>query len=300
MQARLPVSTDTPEDFRLVHRWILLNDLTTHLLVHGPLTCQATAPVVESAAWRLIIVLCGGLRLDVQDAFSCHLGSHDVALVPADAMSRYTTTEGVRAVVIDIPDTHDLTQRVFDRPWSCGPGNTAASELAALAISLFRRPAEQLTPTVRDLASAKIAGIIETAVSWHTDTCPEEPEGEWVVRLATDGLRDRVLSVIRSRWADPDLNAERIGRVLGVSSRTVQRAFEGQTVHVADMIRQERVARAVAALTSEKYRETAVDDIAHQVGFGSGAGLRRAMRAEIGQSPEQVRADLRRRWVPAS
>jgi AraC-like DNA-binding protein len=298
MQARLPVSTEDPVNFKLVHRWLHLGDLTAHLLAHGPLQCQATAPVIDTAAWRLIVVLCGTLRLDVQDAFSCRLAPHDVALVPGDAMARYTTSEGARAVIVDVPPTHRLATEVLDHPWSCNKENKAASALACEVVSFFRRTPEHLTPQVRAHYGERVEKWIERTSTWHGEQCAAEPEGDWVVRLASDGVRDRVLAVIRSRWADPDLNAERIGRVLGVSSRTVQRAFEGQTAHVADMIRGERVQRAVAALTSEKFRDTSVEDIAHQVGFGSGAGLRRAMRTEIGQSPEQVRADLRRRWVP--
>lgn len=95
-------------------------------------------------------------------------------------------------------------------------------------------------------------------------------------------LRTTAMRVLESFAADPDLDAAGVARRLGVSTRTLHRAFEGgpTLLHELTALRLDRAARMLAARPDHS-----VSEIAHACGFGSHSRFTARFRERFGAVP---------------
>jgi AraC-like DNA-binding protein len=111
------------------------------------------------------------------------------------------------------------------------------------------------------------------------------PESTKAVRTALIGMIKRYID---QNLADPDLDAELIGSVFGISRSRLYRMFDYWD-GVAVYIRDRRLMRALVMLSQSMYRERKIIDIAASVGFRSESVFTRAFRRRFGFPPSEAR-----------
>lgn len=102
-------------------------------------------------------------------------------------------------------------------------------------------------------------------------------------------VHDRAIHLIEPACGRPQLGVDEVARELGVSRRTLERAFEDSGESVAQALQRTRSRHAVAALMQSSDRT--LREIARECGFGSVDSLRRAVRAHHATSVALLRAE---------
>ncbi|SAK79477.1 AraC family transcriptional regulator [Caballeronia fortuita] len=100
---------------------------------------------------------------------------------------------------------------------------------------------------------------------------------------------DRIKAFIRENATDSDLSVRGVAQALNMSVSAMYRAFEGQGVSVAEMIWQERLDIARAALRSRLFAARSIKEVAFESGFSDAAHFSRAFRHRFGVSPREYR-----------
>lgn len=102
-------------------------------------------------------------------------------------------------------------------------------------------------------------------------------------------IAERAMLLIRDNYSDRSLSPLWLAERIGVSLRTLQRAFTETDSGVSAQITQVRAERAAALLGSPIHRRTTVAEIAALCGFGAPGDLRRALRNTYGVGPSDLR-----------
>ena len=105
-----------------------------------------------------------------------------------------------------------------------------------------------------------------------------------------DSMRLRVLDYVGNSFTDPNLRPEVVARRFSMSSRTLQRLFEGSGTTVAREIHTRRMEHAHALLVDPRHGRLGIGEIASRSGFSSAAHLRRSLIAALGAGPREIRA----------
>ncbi|MGV9747688.1 helix-turn-helix transcriptional regulator [Rhodococcus zopfii] len=105
---------------------------------------------------------------------------------------------------------------------------------------------------------------------------------------------ERAMFLIRENYADRSLTPSWLAERLGVSLRTLQRAFTAQGTGVASTITEVRAEHASELLANPVHRRTTVAEIAVLCGFGAPGDLRRALRNTFDVGPSDLRAQTPR------
>jgi AraC-like DNA-binding protein len=101
-------------------------------------------------------------------------------------------------------------------------------------------------------------------------------------------LRMRADAFISAHYTDPGTTPAVIAKRLGVSLRSLNRAYEG-TLGAAHAVQRMRLEHAVGLLSDPAAPRLALSTIAATVGFGSLATFNRIFRAELGEPPQRFR-----------
>jgi AraC-like DNA-binding protein len=119
------------------------------------------------------------------------------------------------------------------------------------------------------------------------------PLGELARAHPYGGIKAARLLAIRdeiaARIGDPRLNAESVGRKLGVSGRYVQQIMEGAGLSFSTYVRELRLDRARELLRDPRFAHLRITDICGMVGFSDLSPFNRAFRAHFGQTPRDAR-----------
>ena len=111
--------------------------------------------------------------------------------------------------------------------------------------------------------------------------------GEEAVQLA---ITTRIKKHIDDHLEEPDLNADRVCKVFGISRTRLYRLFQ-YTDGIASYIRNRRLAVALGILSDPTQRRRKIIDIALAVGFVSEVSFIRAFRRRYGLTPTEARND---------
>ncbi len=101
--------------------------------------------------------------------------------------------------------------------------------------------------------------------------------------------RQRVLDHIEANLADPSLSVTSLAAAMGRSTRSLQKLFEDDELHLSERIRRARLARARAALLDPLTSNRPVAAIAASVGLPDPAHFSRVFRSRYGCSPSELR-----------
>jgi AraC-like DNA-binding protein len=111
---------------------------------------------------------------------------------------------------------------------------------------------------------------------------------------ATTAKRGALLLTIKryidANLADPDLRVERITGEFHVSRATLVRMFE-RLGGLSGYIRERRMFRCFAEITSPAQAHRSIADVAYAWGFGNEAAFSRAFRRMFGMSPREARSE---------
>jgi len=102
----------------------------------------------------------------------------------------------------------------------------------------------------------------------------------------TDTVYLRGMEAIRQLHRNPLLTVDDVAQRIGVSRRTLQRAFDGGH-GVREWINRMRLDNALEHLRADT--ELSVDECARRAGFGSSVAMRRAVKGATGYSPTEYR-----------
>lgn len=97
----------------------------------------------------------------------------------------------------------------------------------------------------------------------------------------------QVKKVIEREIANPGLGAKRICSALGLSRSALFEAFAAENLTLANFIRRKRLLKSKELLLSEN---SAIDRIAHEVGFRDHSTFSRAFRRDFGTTPTSFRS----------
>ncbi len=107
--------------------------------------------------------------------------------------------------------------------------------------------------------------------------------------------RQRVLAYIDRNVADPNLSVSSIASAFGVSTRTLQKLFAHDEVHLSERIRLARLTRVRAALHDPLRAHQSISRIAEEFGFLIPAHFSRTFKAMYGSTPREFRELVRTR-----
>lgn len=112
------------------------------------------------------------------------------------------------------------------------------------------------------------------------------------VAVATDAsssIHHDALRIIAAEFRDTDLNAPAVAKRLGVSLRTLHRAFESRSASISMEIRNRRIEYAESLLQGTRHGHLTLAEIARLCGAPSLAYLRMGIRDKHNVSPTQLR-----------
>ncbi|MET0877141.1 MAG: acetamidase/formamidase family protein [Tardiphaga sp.] len=99
----------------------------------------------------------------------------------------------------------------------------------------------------------------------------------------------RICQTIERRLGDADLAPGRVAQAEGISERYLQKLFEGTGSSFTHYLRERRLQRAWADLSSPAEAQHSISEIAYRSGFNDSAHFSRAFRARFGLSPREFR-----------
>ncbi|WP_134494743.1 helix-turn-helix domain-containing protein [Microvirga pakistanensis] len=119
---------------------------------------------------------------------------------------------------------------------------------------------------------------------------PSADAQEPVVAARHGALLLAIKRFIDGNLACPDLTVDRLAREFHLSRATLARMFE-PLGGVAGYIRERRLLRCFAEITSPSHAHRSIGDLAYVWGFGNEAAFSRAFRRMFGMSPREARGE---------
>jgi AraC-like DNA-binding protein len=104
-----------------------------------------------------------------------------------------------------------------------------------------------------------------------------------------ESLRGRIRAHILEHLHDPDLAPRTVAAAHYISTRSLDRLFQGEEYTVAEWIRVQRLDRCRRDLADPALRDRPIRAIASRWGLASAPHFSRAFRAAYGLSPENYR-----------
>lgn len=94
---------------------------------------------------------------------------------------------------------------------------------------------------------------------------------------------------IECRLDDPKLSPLSIAKNNGISLRYLHYLFKSNESSVSEWVREKRLEKSFQKLTSEKYKEESITDIAFSLGFNSSSHFSRLFKQKFGMPPRNTR-----------
>ena len=132
-------------------------------------------------------------------------------------------------------------------------------------------------------AAVEIADLLALCIDAELDRKPAEESLSNKCRLQS------LKSYIKSRLNDPDLSPKIIAKDNGISVRYLHYLFKGTGMSVSEWVREQRLKKCHHKLTSAKYEEESITDIAFSLGFNSSSHFTHLFKQKFGMPPRIVR-----------
>ncbi|MBX3652638.1 MAG: helix-turn-helix domain-containing protein [Ramlibacter sp.] len=227
------------------------------------------------------------LITQLQTAWHVRQGGHLAQLRPGDAVA----VDAAQAYELHFPESVACLSVQMPRAW-VGQWLTRLDQpaprlvprdrgwgqaLSALCLQLGNDPglAAGYPPTLlADQMGAMLASVLETA---------DAPTP------ARSDLAGRALRLIQLRFGEPGLTAQDVACALGVSVRTLHRAFAACQSTFAGSLRTRRLTEAARLLAQPRLAGLAVAEIGRRCGFADPSHFVREFQRAHGQSPGRWR-----------
>lgn len=245
-------------------------------------TVVRPAHAAEARMMHLLLPVETSLIVREREGEQFVVGSRELTWLPSWTLTALYASRSSEIAWIEVPE------RVLDKyPGIAGtlPARPAASSTLLEPARAFvqtavagRHGVEPLAARLfEDLLGAMIESLVVEARGAHPRS--EKPP-----------LRQQAMAHITAFRDDADLNPQQIARCLRISVRQLQRAFEEAGTTVAGEIRRQRLEAAVTLLSNGDFDSLTVSEVAARAGFRNDAELRRALSADTGRTPSELRA----------
>lgn len=160
----------------------------------------------------------------------------------------------------------------------CGLGFILAAHLDALW-----RECGEIAPETLDRLVGQLCELVAIAFS--------DPSA--VSDAHASPLLDAARARIEERFREPDLSPADVAACLGISVRSLDRAFEAAETHFALHLRRRRLVECRRLLAAT---DLPVTEIAYSSGFRDLSTFHRAFRTHFGMTPRDMRRHMAREW----
>lgn len=272
-----------PQRFSMVVDSVMLGEYVLHRNTVGPGTFDVVGDAygLDEPVAMIVLILDGSASLvHGRQQLDLHPGSG--VLVMGAETYRTTIADHATYLYVFVP------MRALRRL-----GITLTGPLGPLAPSpLLRGSAAFLLEIVSAFepvggaAQLRLCRVIDTMLATlYVENDLFRAEGE----TGRVPMRLRIIEQIAASFAERDLRPETLARRFNMSTRSLQRVFEGSGTSAAGEIAERRVQLALALLSDPDQRSLSIAEVAARCGYHSQAHLRRAVIAHTGLSPSQFR-----------
>lgn len=247
---------------------------------------QTISPLLRRADLPLALIFAEeGAALKTADGARRPIGAGAFALLPRQGAWQVGFQRDVRAIALMVPAAAFSGRKVGPLDFggarivpAHGLGSVLHRTLETAARSLEAFSAAEWPAIEQSLAEMMLTFVrqLPTAVA--------DPGG-----TATQAaLLHRICQTIERRLDEPDLSPARVAQAEGISERYLQKLFETTDESFSHYLRERRLQRARAALSSPDLQQS-VSEIGYQAGFSDAANFSRAFRERFGVSPRAFR-----------
>src|SRR5882757_258728 len=188
----------------------------------------------------------------------------------------------MRAVVLSVTSDafhgRKVSKPVLDEVRVLAPGGF--TEVFSRTLESSARNLETLSDTEWAAVAQSLADLLPTFVA------PTTEAGGTATQAA---ILHRLCQTIERKLDDPDLTPARVAEAEGISERYMQKLFEGSGSSFTHYVRERRLQRASAELSSPAEAHHSISEIAFRNGFNDSAHFSRAFRHRFGLSPREFR-----------
>ncbi len=143
--------------------------------------------------------------------------------------------------------------------------------------------AESIGNDLSPKVAMEIADLLALCINAELD---HKPAGE---SLSNKFRLQSLKSYIESRLDDPDLSPEMIAKDNRISVRYLHYLFKGTGKSVSEWVREQRLEKCHQKLTSAKFDEDSITDIAFSLGFNSSSHFTHLFKQKFGRPPRYIR-----------
>ena len=152
---------------------------------------------------------------------------------------------------------------------------------------VFSRTLESAARNLETLSDTEWAAVAQgLADLLPTFVTPTTEAGGTATQAA---ILHRLCQTIERKLDDPDLTPARVAETEGISERYMQKLFEGSGSSFTHYLRERRLQRTSAELSSPAAAHHSISEIAYHNGFNDSAHFSRAFRHRFGLSPREFR-----------
>src|ERR1700722_19925199 len=200
----------------------------------------------------------------------------------------------MRAVILSVTSDafhgRKVSKPVFDEVRVLAPGGF--TEVFSRTLESAARNIETLSDTEWAAVAQSLADLLPTFVR-----APATDAGGTATQAA---ILHRLCPAIERKLDDPDLTPARVAEAEGISERYLQKLFEGSGSSFTHYLRERRLQRTSAELSSPAETHHSISEIAYRNGFNDSAHFSRTFRHRFGLSPREFRQQELERFTASS
>jgi acetamidase/formamidase/AraC-like DNA-binding protein len=192
----------------------------------------------------------------------------------------------LRAIVLSV--TSDARQGrigsklAFARPEMIAPNGLA--DIFCRTLDATARSLEALADNEWSTIAQSLVDLLRTLA--HRQSTP----GIEACNSATQAaILHRICQTIERKLEDADLTPSRVAQTEGISERYLQKLFGGVGDNFSHYVRERRLQRAWADLSTPAEATHEISEMAERYGFGDSAHFSRSFRQRFGMSPREFR-----------
>jgi acetamidase/formamidase/AraC-like DNA-binding protein len=248
---------------------------------------QAVAPLSPLADDLPIVLMPGedGVALKARGGHQIISVGH-LLLLPRKGDWSVTFQRDMRAVVLSVTSDAFQGRRTartgFDEVRVVAPGGFA--EVFSRLLEAAAQSVETLSDAEWGAVAQSLADLVPTFL-----TQGATPSGEAGGTATQAAILHRICQMIERKLGDPDLVPAKVAQAEGISERYLQKLFEGTGSSFTHYLRERRLQRASADLSSPAQAHHSISEIAYRNGFNDSAHFSRVFRHRFGQAPREFR-----------
>jgi acetamidase/formamidase/AraC-like DNA-binding protein len=217
-------------------------------------------------------------------------------LLPRKADCSVAFQRDMRAVVLSVTSDafhgRKLSKPVLDEVRVLPPAGF--TEVFARTLETAARNLETLSDSEWAAVAQGLADLLPTFMRQLATTTDAGGTATQVANL------HRLCQTIERWLDDPDLTPARVAEAEGISERYLQKLFEGSGTSFTHYLRERRLQRTSAELSSPAEAHHSISEIAYRNGFNDSAHFSRVFRHRFGLSPREFRLQEIERAAAAS